>query len=64
MQILIMLHFLEMIWILLMYILIIVAFTIITFGNDDPNTIIHVRLMTWCNSYKQSKACKKEISIA
>ena len=33
------------------------------FGNDDPNTIIHVRLMTWCNSYKQSKACKKEISI-
>ena len=30
------------------------------FDVDDPETIIHVRLMTWCNRYKQLKACKKE----
>ena len=27
--------------------------------DDDPETIIHVRLMVWCNIYKQQKACKK-----
>ena len=27
--------------------------------GDDPETIIHVRLMAWCSSYKQHKACKK-----
>ena len=32
------------------------------FDVDDPETIIHVRLMTWCNRYKQLKACKKEKS--
>ena len=32
------------------------------FDNYDPQTIIHVRIMAWCNSYKQRKACKKEIS--
>ena len=31
------------------------------FHEDDPETIIHVRLITWCNRYKQLKACKKEI---
>ena len=30
--------------------------------DDDPETIIHVRVMVWCNRYKQRKACKKEIS--
>ena len=30
--------------------------------DDDPETIIHVRLMTWCNRYKQHKSCKKDIS--
>ena len=29
------------------------------FDADDPETIIHVRLMTWCNRYKQLKAYKK-----
>ena len=23
-----------------------------SFDEDDPETIIHVRLMTWCNKYK------------
>ena len=32
------------------------------FDVDDPETTIHVRLMTWCNRYKQLKACKKEKS--
>ena len=32
------------------------------FDEDDPETIIHVRLMAWRNNYKQCKACKKEIS--
>ena len=29
------------------------------FYEDDPETIIHVRLMTWCNRLKR-KVCKKE----
>ena len=29
------------------------------FVKEDPETIIHVRLKTWCNSYRQRKACKK-----
>ena len=28
----------------------------------DPEIIIPVRLMAWCNRYDQRKACKKEIS--
>ena len=31
------------------------------FDEDDPEIIIHVRLMAWCNTYKQHKACKKEL---
>ena len=31
------------------------------FDNDDPETVIHVRLITWCNRHKQQKACKKKI---
>ena len=31
------------------------------FDKDDPETVIHVRLKTWCNSYRQRKACKKDI---
>ena len=29
------------------------------FDEDDPETIAYVRLMAWCNRYKQHKACKK-----
>ena len=32
------------------------------FDEDDPQTIMHVRLTTWYNRFKQLKACKKEIS--
>ena len=32
------------------------------FDEDDPKTIIHVRLMAWCNRQKQLKTCKNEIS--
>ena len=32
------------------------------FDEDDPETVIHIRLMAWCNRYKQRKACKKDIS--
>lgn len=32
------------------------------FDDDDPKTIINVRLMAWCNRYKNRKACIKEIS--
>ena len=30
--------------------------------NFDDETIIHVKLVAWCNRYKQHKALKKEIS--
>ena len=29
--------------------------------NDDPETIIRVRLMPWCNRYKQCKGCKNDV---
>ena len=29
------------------------------FNDDDPENIIYIRLMAWCNRYKQRKACKK-----
>ena len=32
------------------------------FDFDDPETVIHVKLVTWCKKLKQRKACKKEIS--
>ena len=31
------------------------------FYEDNSETIIYVRLMTWCNKFKQRKVCKKEI---
>lgn len=31
------------------------------FGNSDPKTNNHVRLMASLNKYKQLKACKKDI---
>ena len=33
----------------------------VNFNRDDPETIIHVRLMVWRNKFKQRKAFKKEI---
>lgn len=27
--------------------------------DDDPNAIVHIRLMTWFFKYKQHKACKE-----
>ena len=36
----------------------------VNFDEDDPETIIHVRLMAWCNRYKKRKVCKKEICKA
>ena len=29
----------------------------VNFDEDDPETIIHVRLMARCNRLKQGKAC-------
>ena len=29
------------------------------FDENDPESINHVRLMGWCNRFKQRKACKK-----
>ena len=34
----------------------------INFDEDDPESIIHVRLMTWCYRFKQRKALKKNIN--
>ena len=31
------------------------------FDDVDPETIIHARLMAWCNRYKHLKACEKEM---
>ena len=30
------------------------------FGDCDPETINHVRLMAWYNRFKQHKACEKK----
>ena len=29
------------------------------FDEDDPDTIIHVKLLAWCSKFKKSKALKK-----
>ena len=34
----------------------------VNFDEDDTETIIHVRIMAWCNRFKQSKAFKKDIT--
>ena len=31
----------------------------INFDEDDPKTVIHVRVMAWHYRYKQHKSCKK-----
>ena len=31
----------------------------VIFDEDDLETIIHVRLMSWCNGFKQQKVFKK-----
>ena len=33
----------------------------VNFDDEDPKTIIHVRLTAWRNKYKQRKKCKKDI---
>ena len=32
------------------------------FYKDDPETIIHVRLLAWRNAFEKRKAFKKEMS--
>ena len=34
----------------------------VNFDEYDPETIIYVRLMAWCNRFKQHKAFQKESS--
>ena len=31
------------------------------FDEDDPETIVHVRLLAWHNKFEKRKACKKDI---
>ena len=33
------------------------------FDKNDPETTIHVRRMAWCNSFKQRKGFKTELSM-
>ena len=39
-----------------------VNFDDVNFDGDDPEIIIHVRPVAWCNRFKQRKAFKKDIS--
>ena len=39
-----------------------IKFDDVNFDEDDPETIIHVRLMVWYYRFKQRKAFKEEIS--
>ena len=32
------------------------------FYDDDPEAIIHVWLLAWCNKFEKHKALKKDIS--
>ena len=60
MKILILLHFLDMS--LNTIILDNAKFDDDNFDEDDPQTIIHVRLMAWSNKYNQRQAFKEDIS--
>ena len=37
-----------------------VSLNYVNFHDNDPNTIIHVRLMVWCNRYKHCITCKAD----
>ena len=39
-----------------------IIFDDVTFDENDPETIIHVRLMPRCNRFKQQEAFKKDLS--
>ena len=32
----------------------------VDFYEDDPEALIHVRLLTWHNKFEKQKACKKD----
>lgn len=58
-------HFLVVKWVFLVWIFLnlnIVNFNDLNFDEDDPETIIHVRLTAWGNIFKQRKTIKKEIT--
>ena len=54
--------FLVMRWVLILHILMMLTLMIIILMKNDPDSLIHVRLMAWCNKHKQYEACKKEIT--
>ena len=60
MKILIMSHFLVVKWVFLD--LVKINIDDVNFDEDDPETIINVRLTAWRDRYKQRKSCKKDIS--
>ena len=62
MQILILSHFLAMIWTLILQTLNSINLVNDSFDEEDPESIIHVRFMAWCNRFKQRKVCKKKMS--
>ena len=58
-------HFLMMKWVFLVWIFLNINninFNDHNFDEDDPETIIHVRLTAWRNIFKQRKTIKKEIT--
>ena len=55
-------YFSVMKWVILRVDLNNISLDDVNFDEDDPETIIHVRLMAWHDQFKQSRAHKKELS--
>ena len=59
MKILLMLHFLVMKWVLLIY-LNNINLDVTDYEEDDPDTIIFIRLLAWLIKFEKRKALKKD----
>ena len=57
---LILLHSLRIIWTFVIIDLNNINIDVDNFDEDDPETIVFVRLMAWCIRYKQRKTNKKD----
>ena len=58
MKILLMLHFLVMKWVLLIY-LNNINLDVTDYEEDDPDTIIFIKLLAWLIKFEKRKALKK-----
>ena len=63
MKILVMLYSIVIKWVFFVYILIILTLMVLIMIKNDPETIIHIRLLAWNIKFEKHKALKKELNV-